>query len=421
MSTVGHPLRTATAPPDTSRASWEALPPVPHAPVRGCIAERLFRHAVRDLPVRIALAGGDRLGMGGPNAPLMRISRPADFFQRVGASGLIGFGEGYMAEDWSSPEPATLLTPFAEHLPTLVPRPLKLLRRWVDTRRPVTERNTTSGAKRNIARHYDLSNDVFELFLDPSMTYSGAPLARNDHDLAAAQMSKLDTILDYAEVGRGTRLLEIGSGWGSLAIRAARRGARVTTVTLSEEQRTLALERIAAENVADLVDIRLCDYRDVTGQYDALVSVEMIEAVGAEYWPTYFRTIDRLLRPGGRLAVQAITMPHERMLATQDSYTWIHKYIFPGGLVPSIRVIDDGIRQHTELRSAQRRSFGTGYAETLQSWRTRFLSNWPIIAKHGFPEEFRRMWEFYLAYSEAGFRSHQLDVWQLAFRKPGPA
>ncbi|GAA4879663.1 cyclopropane-fatty-acyl-phospholipid synthase family protein [Saccharopolyspora cebuensis] len=412
-------MTSATAPPRSTAAPWDELGAPPHAPFRAAVAERLFRRAVRDLPVRIALAGGPRLGSGGPGSPLMRIERPGAFFHRLGADAKIGFGEAYMAGDWSSPEPAELLTPFAERMAALIPAPLQLARRWVDARQPGTDRGTGAGARRNAEHHYDLSNDVFAAFLDETMTYSAGLFVPGEDDLAAAQRRKLDRVLDLAHVTAGTEVLEIGTGWGSLAIRAARRGARVTTVTLSAEQRRLAWERIAAAGLADRVEVRLADYREVTGTFDAIVSVEMIEAVGRDFWPVYFRTLDRLLAPGGRIGLQLITMPHDRMLATRRSYTWIHKYVFPGGLIPSPEAVRQVVAEHTSLRGTDGCSFGEHYARTLAQWRERFGARWQDVADLGFSERFRRMWEFYLAYSEAGFRAGYLDVRQWGLRKPG--
>jgi len=212
-------------------------------------------------------------------------------------------------------------------------------------------------------------------------------------------------------------VLEIGSGWGALAIRAAReRGDRVTTLTLSSEQQALARKRAEAAGVADLVDVRLQDYRDATGQYDAVVSVEMIEAVGERYWPTYFAALDGLLAPGGRVGLQSITMPHDRMMATRRSYTWIHKYVFPGGSSPSLRAIEENLAAHTKLSIVERRELGPHYARTLHEWRERFLANWGALSG-SFDDTFRRMWEFYLAYCEAGFRVGYLGVSQLGLAR----
>ena len=411
---------TTTAAQHSASAAppWDLLGGPPRSPVRAAIAERLFRHAVRTLPVRVALAGGEVLGAGGPDAPLMRVEDPAAFFHRLGADAKVGFGESYMAGEWTSPEPAELLTPFAARIATLVPAPLQRARRWVDARQPSAERGTLAGARENIHRHYDLSNDVFATFLDETMTYSAALFPPSGDDLAAAQTRKIDRILDLAAVGEGTELLEIGTGWGSLAGRAARRGARVTTLTLSAEQQRLAQELLAEEGLADRVEVRLADYREVTGQFDAVVSVEMIEAVGRDFWAEYVTALDGLVAPGGRIGLQAITMPHDRMLATSSSYTWIHKYIFPGGQLPSIEALEAAFDAHTGLRRTERHSFGPSYATTLRHWRQRFLSRWDEVRALGFSERFRRMWEFYLAYSEAGFRSGYLDVWQLGYRKP---
>ncbi|GAA4554347.1 cyclopropane-fatty-acyl-phospholipid synthase family protein [Amycolatopsis samaneae] len=417
-------MRTNTMPaPPRSGGPRGELAVVPHSPLRAFAAEKLFRFAVRRLPVRICLPGGERLGAGGPDAPVMRIERPATFFHRLGADAKIGFGESYMAGDWSSPDLAELLTPFAERMALLVPPPLQALRRWVDARQPRTERNTVDGARHNIHRHYDLSNELFAQFLDETMTYSSAwfeaPTAGEDSGavLAGAQRRKIDAILDLADVHKGTRVLEIGTGWGELAVRAARRGALVTSITISGEQRDLALRRVAEAGLSDRVQVLLRDYRQAEGDFDAVVSVEMIEAVGAEYWRTYFGAVDRLLVPGGRFALQAITMPHDRMLATRDSYTWIHKYVFPGGQLLSVPAIEQTIAAHTALRIEQRRELGTHYARTLSLWRERFLSRWPGITPLGFDETFRRMWEFYLAYSEAGFRGNYLNVWQFGMTK----
>jgi cyclopropane-fatty-acyl-phospholipid synthase len=392
---------------------WPGLATAPSSPVRAWVAEQMFRRIVRRLPVLVVFPGGERLGRGGP---VMRLVRPAAFFHRLGVDAKIGFGEAYMAGDWTSPYPARFLTPFAERMATLVPRPLQVLRRWVDAAHPAGERNTVAGARGNIHRHYDLSNEMFEAFLDPSMTYSSAWFGPDD-DLAAAQLRKIDGVLDLAGVTQGTQLLEIGTGWGALAIRAAGRGARVTTLTISAEQKQLAEDRIAAAGLSSRVEVLLQDYREAQGSYDAVVSVEMIEAVGEEYWPTYFATIERVLRPGGRVGLQAITMPHDRMLATRRSYTWIHKYVFPGGQLLSVPAVEQNAAS-AGLEITARRRLGLHYARTLHEWRERFLAGWPAVEAAGFDEVFRRMWDFYLSYCEAGFRSGYLDTWQFAMRRP---
>jgi cyclopropane-fatty-acyl-phospholipid synthase len=286
---------------------------------------------------------------------------------------------------------------------------------------PAAEDNDRHGSKRNIARHYDLSNDLFKMFLDDTMTYSSALLEQPGEDLSVGQERKIRRILDAAKVKTGSRLLEIGTGWGELALQAARRGAKVTTVTLSEEQADLAKRRVHDAGVDQQVDIRIQDYRDVDGRYDSIVSVEMIEAVGEKWWPTYFRSLDDRLAPGGQIGLQAILMPHDRLMASRNSWTWIHKYIFPGGLLLSERVIDDVCREHTTLRVVDRLHMGGSYAETLRLWRERFTNRAGEIASLGFDATFRRMWTFYLAYCEAGFRAGYLDVAQLTLARPTEA
>jgi cyclopropane-fatty-acyl-phospholipid synthase len=416
------PERVLTRPvPRPNEGIWPGLASPPDSSSRARIAESLFRRAVRPLDVRVVLPGGERLGVGGPDSPVMRLVRPGSLYRRLGADALVGFGEAYMAGDWTSTALADLLTPFADRMSTLIPPLLQRLRRVVVPRTPAEEHNTIDGARDNIHRHYDLSNELFAAFLDETMTYSSAWFAdgrAGPEDLAGAQLRKIDGVLDLAGVVPGQHILEIGTGWGALAIRAAERGARVTSLTISTEQRRLAERRIAEAGVADRVQVLLRDYREARGSYDAVVSVEMIEAVGADFWPTYFRALDRLLVPGGRVGLQSITMGHDRMLATRDSYSWIHKYVFPGGLIPSVTAIEQSLAAHTGLRIEARRDLGPDYARTLAHWRERFLGNWRQVAALGFDETFRRMWEFYLAYCEAGFRVGYLDVHQFALSRP---
>jgi cyclopropane-fatty-acyl-phospholipid synthase len=237
--------------------------------------------------------------------------------------------------------------------------------------------------------------------------------------LACAQERKINRLLDATRVGRGSRVLEIGTGWGGLALQAARRGARVTTVTLSEEQATLARHRVEAAGMTPWVDIRVEDYRDVTGQFDAVISVEMIEAVGERWWPEYFRTLDERLAPSGRIGLQSILMGHDRLMTTKSSWTWIHKYIFPGGLIPSEEAIRRTLAEHTGLRVVEQLRFGDSYATTLRRWRNQFDAHADVVARLGFDRTFWRMWDFYLAYSEAGFLSGYIDVAQFVLAKEG--
>jgi len=349
----------------------------------------------------------------------MRLVRPANFFARLGADAKIGFGEAYMTGDWTTgpgTDLADLLAPFATRMSSLVHPLLQRLRHVVERTQPVDEENSPENSRTNISRHYDLSNELFEQFLDETMTYSSGWFEPGD-GLADAQRRKMDGVLDLARVRQGMHVLEIGSGWGALAIRAAaERGARVTTLTLSHEQQALTRQRADDAGVGHLVDVRLQDYREARGQYDAIVSVEMIEAVGEAYWPTYFTQLDSLLAPGGRVGLQAITIGHDRLLATRRSYTWIHKYVFPGGIIPSIRAISENLAAHTRLSIVERRDLGPHYAHTLALWRQNFLANWGRL-EGSFDDTFRRMWEFYLAYCEAGFRVGYLGVSQLGLAR----
>ncbi len=422
-----------TTTPSRPVTRWPGLDLIPtglKADVSAQIAKQLFLAAVRRLPVSVN-DGRTVHGLGGPS---MVLNRPAEFYARIGRDGLIGFGESYMTGAWEAEDLGGFLTVLAAELPNLVPAPLQKLRAAYVRRPPKAQRNTQDNARGNIAHHYDLSNDMFRLWLDETMSYSSAlydtsfvqqgdhlvaapPEGRDTESLAEAQARKIERLLDQTGVGDGTRVLEIGTGWGELAIRAARRGATVHSVTLSSEQLQLAEQLVAEAGYADQVTLELSDYRDVQGEYDAIVSVEMIEAVGHEYWPTYFQTIDRLLAPGGKVGIQAITMPHDRMLATKATWTWINKYIFPGGFLPSVQVIDEITRADTTLRISDRLSFGQHYAETLRRWDHAFLAADEEVRAFGFDETFERMWHFYLEYSRAGFASGYIDVQQLTFTR----
>jgi len=410
----------------------DAVPSGPRASFSARVAERLFAAAVNRLDVTVHVEHPEETITLGKGGPAMTVHRPAEFYARIGRHQLIGFGEAYLTGAWDTERPedlALFLTVLAAELPTLVPDRLQKLRGLVVKRPPRRERSSAKNSRDNIAHHYDLSNDLFELFLDPGLSYSSAmfpePLlggAARHADLRTAQNAKIDRLLDQARVGAGTRVLEIGSGWGELAIRAARRGATVRTVTLSVEQKALADRRIAAAGLSDRISVELCDYRDVGRageQYDAVVSVEMVEAVGWQYWQTYFETIDAVLALGGSVAIQAITMPHDRMLATRNTYTWINKYIFPGGFLPSVQVIDEITRDHTGIRLVDRRPMGRHYAETLRLWDEAFLAASGRVLSLGFDQTFLRMWHFYLEYSRAGFASGYIDVNQLTFRRTG--
>jgi cyclopropane-fatty-acyl-phospholipid synthase len=412
------PPSPASRPGPPATGAQPSIPAVPGGAVgltRGLVARALLRYATARLPIRIQAPDGSISGGGGAGSPVLAVSNEENFYRRLG-SGTAGLAEAYMAGDWDSDDLPGLFTVLAENITTIVPAPLQALRRWYIPRQPPADHATIEGARRNIERHYDLSDDLFALFLGPSMTYSSALFAPGD-TLTGAQHRKIDTLLDRTGTGPGTTVLEIGTGWGELAIRAAGRGARVTTLTISPSQHAAARRRAKAAGAADRVDVQLRDYRQASGCYDVILSVEMIEAVGERYWPAYFTTIDKLLAPGGRAGLQAITMPHDRMLATRGGHTWIHQYIFPGGQIPSIQAVDDVLRTRTRLRVTADYPMGQHYARTLAAWRNRFQAATVQVSQLGFGPTFQRMWNLYLAYSEAGFRAGYLDVHQLVLER----
>jgi cyclopropane-fatty-acyl-phospholipid synthase len=415
---------TTTLEPRVSVSS-ALLPAAPAYGARGKIARAVVKRILRGVPVTARLVDGQVYGAPPDDRrPTLDVDQPEALFARLAQSPMIGLGESYMAREWGAAQGTDLadaLAPFAEKLTDLI-KPAFYRMRHTVLPRGLNPANTRDGARRNIEAHYDLSNDMFQQFLDPSLTYSSALFESLDTppvlgDLEPAQLHKVDAILDSAGVVSGSRLLEIGTGWGTLAIRAAQRGATVTTLTLSLEQATLAQRRVDAAGVAHLVDIAVRDYRDQGGEFDAIVSVEMVEAVGEEYWPTYFTTIDALLARGGTAAIQAILIADHRLVATRDTYTWIHKYIFPGGTLPSTDALNRVLRIHTSLRVSGIRPMGQHYEHTLRLWRERFVTNWEHVQELGFDDRFFRMWEFYLAYCEAGFRTGYLDVAQIRIER----
>ncbi len=338
---------------------------------------------------------------------------------RILLHGETGAGEAYMDGLWSSPDLEALI-----ELAALNRSSLALTRGWwrvaLDVPRRLAHRarrNTKAKARQNIAAHYDLGNDFYRLFLDETMTYSSAVFESPDQSLADAQRAKYRRIADGAGLTAGMHVLEIGSGWGGFALYAAGEiGCRVTSITISTEQHDLARERVRAAGLEDLVDIQMRDYRDVTGQYDAIVSIEMLEAVGAEYFETYFEACDRALRPGGRLSLQVITMPDAAYEPQRRGANWIQTYIFPGGLCPSLAVMERSLHR-TQLLVTDVRDIASSYARTLRAWRTRFLDNLDDVRAQGFDDRFIRMWEYYLALSEAGFATGITQDLQVVMEK----
>ena len=393
-------------------------------------ADRIaFRLVLRQLEswsgaVHLELPDGQRLDLGTPGsaAPIsVRVNRWR-FFRRVLAGADIGIGEAYMDGDWECSDLVALCRMFIADQRVLHARsawslPAALLhgmQRWA-------RRNSLRGSRRNIRAHYDLSNELFGLFLDDSMTYSAAVFARPDSSLADAQLGKLDGICRALELQPHHHVLEIGGGWGSFAIHAARNyGCRVTALTVSKEQLALASRRVDAAGLDGQVEIRLCDYRRVSGRFDHLVSIEMFEAVGLEYYDSFFGACERLLRPHGRMFLQTIAIPDQRFRAYVRDYDWLRKYIFPGSLLASLHEITASLQRVTTLRIDALRDIGPDYARTLHLWRDRFRRRLPEVRRLGFDERFVRMWDFYLASCEAAFQVRYLNDLQLVLSRPLP-
>ena len=391
------------------------------------LAPAAFRTVV-DIAVRNWMAGsltfelpsGRELKIEGPEpGPHGRlIVRDFRFVSRVLASADIGFAEGFMAGEWDTPDLSALLEAFTanfDHLDRLVRG--NLFMRTLNALAHALNRNSRRGARRNIHAHYDLGNAFYARWLDPSMTYSSARFERPGQPLDEAQRNKYATLAREIGLTRGRHVLEIGCGWGGFAEFAAREiGARVTGITLSRAQHEFARKRLFDQGLAELTDIRLQDYRDVEGKFDAVASIEMFEAVGEAYWPAYFAKVRDVLSPGGRAGLQIITIRDELFRGYRARSDFLRKYIFPGGMLPSER----RLREETERAGLEWRAiarFGQNYADTLAQWGASFEAAWDEIRSLGFDERFRRLWRFYLSYCEAGFRTARTDVVQLSLAR----
>lgn len=332
--------------------------------------------------------------------------------------GPLGFADAYINGDVECSDLVGLFRFFVRNAPALRNSGRSLFgHSIVDRLRHLLRRNTRRGSRRNIAEHYDLGNAFFQKWLDDELVYSSALFGESATTLEQAQEAKLRTILQSLNIEPGMRLLEIGSGWGALAVRASRdHGARVTGITLSHEQREFAQERVRAEGISNC-RFELQDYRDTAGRFDRIVSVEMIEAVGEERWPLYFRTIHDRLKPGGVATIQVITIAEDQFPAYRRKTDFIQRYIFPGGMLPTKTLIAE-LAADAGLRFERIAEFGPSYARTLNAWRLRFEANWPEIAALNFDEEFRRKWCYYLAYCEAGFLDDVIDVGLYRLTRP---
>ena len=346
----------------------------------------------------------------------------ARFWSEVAFGGTIGAGEAYMQGYWSSDDLTALVRILLRNrdvldgMETGLARLTAPVHRWLHW----LNRNTRSGARRNIAAHYDLGNDFFRLFLDPTLMYSCAIFEAPDMTLEQAQIARLERICRKLALGPGDHLLEVGTGWGSMAIHAAsRHGCRVTTTTISREQYELASERIAAAGVADRVTLLLEDYRELRGRYDKLVSIEMIEAVGHQYYDLFFSQCAKLLRHDGLMLLQAITIADQRYDAARRSVDFIQRHIFPGSTIPSVTAMLASTTRATDMRLVHLEDIGPHYAATLRAWRENLLANLDAVRALGYPEPFIRMWEFYLCYCEGGFAERALGDVQMLLARPG--
>jgi len=368
---------------------------------------------------------GFEISFGQPRAKAELFARieviHSSFYADIAFAGSIGAGEAYMRGAWQCEELVSLVRILLRNRAVLdnmekgsawLITSIQRLLHWIN-------RNTREGARRNISAHYDLGNDFFALWLDETMMYSSAMFESPDQSLADAQVNRLDVICRKLELGPGDHVIEIGTGWGGFAIHAARHyGCRVTTTTISRRQYELAWERVHQAGLEDRVELLLEDYRDLEGEYDKLVSIEMIEAIGSDQYDTYFGQCSRLLKPGGRMLIQAITIADEQYEYAQRNVDFIQRYIFPGSCLPSLAVMNATIAKVSDMVVTNIEDIGQDYALTLNHWRKNFFMHVEDVIQLGYPDEFIWMWEFYLCYCEGGFLERAISDVQLVASKP---
>ncbi|MBB3763287.1 SAM-dependent methyltransferase [Sphingomicrobium lutaoense] len=393
--------------------------------VAGRLLAPMFTGIVKQLDQRLARGGIDatlpdgsrrRVGFNAPGPVAVVHLKSWTALVRLALTGSVGWYKAWAAGEWASPDPVSLFELFMANAVSLgdVAR-AKGPTRWINAAAHRLRDNGLLQARENIAAHYDLGNDFYSAWLDPSMSYSAARFAEGD-DLEQAQRRKVGLLLDRLDIRPGTRLLEVGCGWGSLAIEAAKRGAEVTGLTLSTEQKSYAEEKIAAEQLSDRVEIRLQDYREISEQFDAVASVEMVEAVGERWWPAYLDAIASNLRPGGRAALQYISIDHRLFEDYRKSADFIQAYIFPGGML-----LDEprfsALARERGLSWEDRDGFGLDYARTLAIWRERYDAAVGRGELEEFSSAFHDLWRYYLMYCEGGFRGGGIDVAQVTMVK----
>lgn len=342
-------------------------------------------------------------------------------FQKFIANANVGAGQAYIDGDWDSPDLLSVIRVFCLNMNimnNMKPNPLSLTRIAAKLLQQMT-RNTLAGSRRNISAHYDLSNDFFSQFLDPTMMYSSAIFPNRASSLETASNEKLRSICEQLQLNENDHLLEIGTGWGGMAVYAAKHyGCKVTTTTISQEQYNYTKKRIEQEGLTDQITLLLDDYRDLDGQFDKLVSIEMIEAVGREYYQAYFRACSNLLKPDGLMLIQAITMSDQRYHEAARSVDFIKRYIFPGGCLPSNEIVAKHVAQDTDMQITSIKDITAHYADTLASWRENFKDKLHNIKELGFDDSFIRMWDYYFVYCEGGFRERVISTVHYLFAKP---
>ncbi len=414
---------------NTSRSVFGAI--AVESPVRRGLYERLVVDALSGMTagrLRLELPSGENLMIGSPSSrvPALIRVRDAAFFRKCVLFGDVGFGESYVDGDWDTDSIERVIAWAVlnvEQSPAMSGSKVRHfalnLLKWHNRALHLLRPNSMATSRRNIAEHYDLGNSFYRLWLDATMTYSSACYTSPGQSLESAQIAKYDSLCRKLKLDAGDHVLEIGSGWGGFASHAVHTyGCRVTTITISEEQLTYARDRFANEGIADRAEVRLADYRTLTGQYDKIVSIEMMEAVGDRYLETYFAKIHELLKPGGLVALQFITVPDSRHAELKRGVDWIQKHIFPGSLLLSVGRVNEALSRTGDLFLHDLEDFGASYARTLHVWWERFNSRLADVRALGFDDRFVRKWNYYLEYCEAGFASRNISVVQAVYTRP---